>query len=60
MCVLSQWRRNGGELVSRMPQPGQAAPAFELDEARQGRLSLEELRGHWIALFFFPKSSSPG
>jgi peroxiredoxin Q/BCP len=43
-----------------MPQPGQAAPTFELEIATGGRLSLVELRGHWVVLFFFPKASTPG
>jgi len=40
--------------------PGQTAPAFELPSAAGGRLSLAELLGRHVVLFFFPKASTPG
>ena len=38
---------------------GDAAPAFSL-ESNQGSKSLEDLRGEWTVLYFYPKDNTPG
>lgn len=41
-------------------QPGQAAPAFDgLDEEGQHQ-RLQDYRGRWLLLFFYPQDGSPG
>jgi peroxiredoxin Q/BCP len=46
--------------MSKLPEPGQAAPAFDLPSATGDRVSLDSLRGRILVLFFFPKASTPG
>ena len=38
---------------------GDAAPQFSL-ESNQGSKSLEDLRGEWTVLYFYPKDNTPG
>ena len=41
--------------------PGDQAPAdIELDVWPQGRLTLADLRGEWVILYFYPRDSTPG
>jgi peroxiredoxin Q/BCP len=46
--------------VGQTPGSGEPAPPFELPAAGGSRVSLEDFRGRWLALFFFPKASTPG
>jgi len=41
-------------------KPGDPAPEFRLQTAAGDFISLADLRGKPIALFFFPKASTPG
>ena len=43
-----------------MPQPGTAAPDFEGATAPDETLRLSDLRGRWVALYFYPKDDTPG
>lgn len=47
-----------------MPQAGQPAPPFALSgvlpPGTQGRLALEDLRGSWIVLYFYPRDFTGG
>jgi peroxiredoxin Q/BCP len=46
-----------------MPAPpeleGQPAPAFDL-ESTEGRISLADLRGRAVVLYFYPRADTPG
>ena len=42
------------------PQPGDAAPDFDLASATSERVTRDQFRGRWLLLFFFPKASTPG
>ena len=46
--------------MSKLPRPGEPAPGFTLESASGGTLSLADLRGRPVVLFFFPKASTPG
>lgn len=46
--------------MDRMPDPGSAAPPFRLPRADGGELALDDLRGSYAVLFFFPKAATPG
>lgn len=46
--------------MSKLPRPGEPAPEFTLATATGGTLSLADLRGRPVVLFFFPKASTPG
>jgi len=42
------------------PQEGQAAPSFRLQDQHGEWRTLDEYRGKWIALYFYPKDDTPG
>lgn len=41
------------------PQQGDAAPDFSLDSP-SGRHALQDYRGRWVVLYFYPKDMTPG
>jgi peroxiredoxin Q/BCP len=45
-----------------MPQlaPGDTAPDFSLPTADGGQITLSDLRGHTVVIFFFPAAMTPG
>jgi thioredoxin-dependent peroxiredoxin len=43
-----------------MPQPGQRAPAFSLQDQEGNRHQLKDLAGRWVVLYFYPKDDTPG
>jgi peroxiredoxin Q/BCP len=43
-----------------MLDAGVAAPDFTLPDHRGGSVSLRDLRGHWVVLWWYPKASTPG
>ncbi|KJL36887.1 thioredoxin-dependent thiol peroxidase [Microbacterium azadirachtae] len=40
--------------------PGDAAPAFALDDADGARTALEDYRGKNVVVYFYPKAATPG
>jgi thioredoxin-dependent peroxiredoxin len=42
------------------PQPGQPAPALRLQDQHGGWHTLEQYRGNWVVLYFYPKDFTPG
>ena len=42
------------------PAAGQIAPAFRLRSQDGSAVSLEEFRGKWVLLYFYPKDNTPG
>mgnify|MGYP000075067651 CR=1 FL=1 len=42
------------------PEPGQPAPPIELPSADGQMLRLEDLRGKWVVLYFYPKDNTSG
>ena len=42
------------------PAPGDAAPDFKLQDQNGEWQSLEQFRGKWVALYFYPKDDTPG
>ena len=39
---------------------GSKAPDFTLESDEGQQVSLKDLRGQWVALFFYPKDDTPG
>ncbi|MCI3280322.1 peroxiredoxin [Synechococcus sp. PCC 6717] len=39
---------------------GSFAPLFTLPDASGTLVSLEELRGQWVILYFYPRDNTPG
>lgn len=42
------------------PQPGDAAPAFDMPRDGGGRVSSADLKGKWVVLYFYPKDDTSG
>jgi peroxiredoxin Q/BCP len=42
------------------PEVGAAAPAFRLQDQNGEWHSLDDYRGQWVALYFYPKDDTPG
>lgn len=43
-----------------MLQPGTEAPNFTLSDQDGQDVTLADLRGHWVLLWWYPKASTPG
>ena len=43
-----------------MLKEGEPAPAFQLPADDGSTISLKDLRGKHVALYFYPKASTPG
>ena len=43
-----------------LPRAGSAAPNFTLPTQDGSSLSLKDLRGKWVVLYFYPKDQTPG
>ncbi len=43
-----------------LPNPGDAAPDFQLPDASGRERSLAEFGGKWLVLYFFPRADTPG
>ena len=43
-----------------MPQQGQQAPTFSSTDDTGRKIRLEDFRGRWVVLFFYPKDDTPG
>ena len=42
------------------PEAGALAPAFKLQDQTGKWHSLSDYKGHWVALYFYPKDDTPG
>jgi peroxiredoxin Q/BCP len=43
-----------------MPAAGEAAPPFALPDQAGASVALEDLRGRWVVLYFYPRDDTPG
>jgi len=50
----------GAGVFADQPAAGQAAPDFELKDQSGQMHSIEDYRGKWVALYFYPKDGTPG
>ncbi len=46
--------------ASGSPMLGRPAPAFTLPDQNDQPVSLTDLRGRWVVLYFYPKDDTPG
>jgi len=51
---------NGVGAVSEMPAVGSAAPAFNLTSNEGKQVSLNDFKGKWVVLYFYPKDFTQG
>lgn len=58
--VRSSSFRSGLASVDAVLSPGTVAPAFVLPDERGNVVTLSELRGQWVLLWWYPKAATPG
>ena len=46
--------------MAKVLKPGDPAPPFDLPTAGGGRVSLSDLKGKRVVLYFYPKDDTPG
>jgi len=46
--------------MSKMPEIGSKAPSFTLPDAGEKPVKLEDFRGKWVVLYFYPKDNTSG
>jgi peroxiredoxin Q/BCP len=47
-------------IARRLPAPGQTAPDFSLPDQNGKLRTLDEFRGRWLVLYFYPHDDTPG
>lgn len=47
-------------MADTMPAAGTAAPTFSAPTADGSTVSLDDYRGRWVLLYFYPKDDTPG
>lgn len=60
LCLLLSGAALRTAQAQAMPQAGQAAPDFTLPDQQGRPRRLDEWRGAWLALYFYPKDDTPG
>lgn len=46
--------------AGELPEAGKAAPDFNLPDQHGKRHTLQDFRGKWLVLYFYPKDDTPG
>ncbi len=46
--------------MSNIAEVGQAAPSFTAQDQNKNTVSLEDKKGSWLVLYFYPKDNTPG
>jgi len=46
--------------AASVPQPGASAPNFSLPSQDGSKISLDQFRGKWVVLYFYPKDMTSG
>lgn len=46
--------------ATSVPQPGTSAPNFTLPSQDGSKISLDQFRGKWVVLYFYPKDMTSG
>jgi peroxiredoxin Q/BCP len=49
-----------GYSADKVPQVGQQAPTFTLPSQNGSGISLDQFKGKWVVLYFYPKDDTPG
>lgn len=58
LVIAMAWGLPGA--VAAAPAPGDTAPGFRLQDQNGAWHTLEQYRGQWVALYFYPKAGTPG
>lgn len=59
-CGVTAPQAGAAETATVGPQAGQAAPDFRLQDQKSRWHTLDQYRGHWLVLYFYPKDFTPG
>jgi len=59
-AIVSVLACNGVGAVNDMPAVGAAAPAFNLTTNEGKQVSLNDFKGKWVVLYFYPKDFTQG
>ncbi|MEM7726722.1 MAG: thioredoxin-dependent thiol peroxidase [Cyanobacteria bacterium P01_A01_bin.45] len=46
--------------MSEIPQPGEKAPSFTINNQDGEAVSLKDFQDKWLVLYFYPKDNTPG
>jgi peroxiredoxin Q/BCP len=52
--------RTNVRYTTSMLSEGSPAPAFSLPDQDGNTVSLDDLRGQWVVLWWYPKAATPG
>ena len=58
LAVIVLWMRLA--YAGELPQVGQLAPSFSLPDQNGKVHSLDDYKGRWVVLYFYPKDDTPG
>ena len=58
-CGVYLWHSNAA-LARNLPRTGDTAPGFVLPDQNGQPRNLEEFRGKWLVLYFYPRDDTPG
>ncbi|HEV7801756.1 MAG TPA: peroxiredoxin [Burkholderiales bacterium] len=58
-AALVVWRVNAS-IARNLPRPGDPAPVFTLPDQNGASRTLEDFRGRWLVLYFYPRDDTPG
>jgi peroxiredoxin Q/BCP len=58
-AALALWRINA-RVSKNLPQAGDPAPTFTLPDQNGNARTLDEFRGRWLVLYFYPRDDTPG
>lgn len=58
LAVVVLWMRLA--YAGELPQVGQPAPSFSLPDQNGKVLALDDYKGRWVVLYFYPKDDTPG
>ena len=59
-AIVSVLACNRVSAVNDLPAVGAAAPAFNLTSNEGKQVSLNDFKGKWVVLYFYPKDMTPG
>lgn len=58
LAFVVLWMRLG--YAGELPQLGQSAPLFSLPDQNGKVHTLDDYKGRWVVLYFYPKDDTPG
>ena len=60
LCLLLALAAGGTSLAGESPAVGSEAPGFKLQDQNGDWHDLQDYRGKWLAVYFYPKDDTPG